>query len=160
MKNIIIFSFFAIAAICFFACAKDKGDVSGLFSDKKLFELAQNSTGHTYYQNGAALPAAGNSPHGSFRLRFNPKAFSALDSLGELPAGNVFPDSSLLVKEALSGNNVNLYAVMYKKQGAWLWAEYKPDGETVYSLFKDPSGCTSCHSQTPNRDFVRTFDLH
>lgn len=44
----------------------------------------------------------------------------------------------------------------------YLWAEYALDGRPVISLTgKGAIGsCVSCHSTTPNRDLMLTFDLH
>ena len=82
------------------------------------------------------------------------------------PAGNTFPSGSIIVKEVTSGGSVSLYAVMKKDPGndnagnGWLWGEYNPDGSTAFSVSKKGDGCISCHSGSPNRDLVRTFDLH
>ena len=133
--------------------------------DIQLFNELSVS-GYTYYQNGSTLSAAGNSPHGSFKLRFNNIAQTVLDSLGELPTGSSFPDGSIIVKEIYKNTNLDLYAIMKKDpsngnaNNDWVWAEYDPDGSTVISLSTQGSSCVGCHSQTPNRDFTRTFDLH
>ena len=136
-------------------------------ADIQLFnELS--ASGYTYYQSGFILSAAGNSPHGSFQLRFNDIAQTALDSLGELPPSGSFPNGSIIVKEIKAQNqgSTTLYAVMKKDpsnvnaNNGWVWAEYDPDGSTVISLSTQGSSCVGCHSQTPNRDFTRTFDLH
>lgn len=144
-------------------CTKDKADPSTQFTNAKLFALAKDSTGHTHLYNNPALfrQPAGNSPHGLFKVRFNKKAQDALVG-GKLPVNGTFPDSSLIVKDIYDGinGNITLYAVMYKYKGVWQWAEYKPDGTIAHSIFGSVGVCTSCHSNTPNRDLVRVFDLH
>jgi len=142
-----------------FSCRNDKS-YPGAFNDAGLFALTTDTAGTTYYQNGNILSAAGNSPHGSFKLRFNAKATSVLNGQLELSPSGIFPDSSLLVKEVFSGTTLQLYAVMFKHKGEWAWAEYGVTGNVIYSLANQGGACISCHSQSPNRDLVRTFDLH
>ena len=163
MKNYLMLT--AIAMIFIFviqACKKDKNDTD---SDNALYSEV-TASGYSYYQNGTILTAASASPHGSFKLRFNGTAKAALDSTGELPSGNTFPDGSIIVKEVYNGSSLNLYAVMKRDPSnanagsGWVWAEFKTDGSTAFSTSKKGDGCISCHSNTPNRDLVRTFDLH
>lgn len=144
-----------------YACTWDKGLPGTTLNDNALFQLATDTTGKVYYQNSAVLPPAGGSPHGNFRLRFNSKAASVLDGSLELPVGQTFPDSSLLVKEAVdNANNLTLYAVMYKYKGNWQWGEYYPGGSVIYTTSLNGAVCISCHSAGANRDLVRTFDEH
>jgi hypothetical protein len=157
------FVFLAVMSLVFVfhSCKKDvtTNDDVELFS-----ELSK--IGYSFYQGGNILPAAGSSPHGSFKLRFNDIAQTVLDSTGELPIGSSFPTGSVLVKEIYTGTNLDLYAVIQKKplssnsKNGWLWAEYNTDGSAIISLSENGSSCTSCHSQTQNRDFTLTFDLH
>ena len=145
--------------LLFHSCAKDKGPVPFQVSDRSLFELVQHTAGSGYYQSGAVLPGAGNSPHGSFKLRMNSVAQRVLNSAGELPAGGTFPDSSLIVKE-LQLPGTTQYAVMYKDGASWAWAELSASGNAVYSVTSKGASCIPCHSGSTNRDLVRTFDLH
>lgn len=145
------------------SCKKDK--VESVDGDSDLYnEIAAG--GFTYYQNAALLSAAGASPHGSFKLRFNATAQAALDSTGELPSGGTFPTGSIIVKEVHAGGSINLYAVMKKDPSnsnagsGWLWGEYKTDGSTAFSISKKGDGCISCHSGAENRDLTQTFVLH
>ena len=158
----LVFSLFLIAGVFIISCTKDRGILNGQLTDEKLFQLTTDTAGHTFYQSANYLAPAGGSPHGIFRLRFNPKAQSALDGTGELPVSGNFPDSSLLVKEVYDApsGNLTVYAVMYKLNGVWNWAEYGSGGNTVFSVYNNANTCTNCHNQTPNRDQVRTFDLH
>lgn len=119
-----------------------------------------------FYREGATLNAAPASPHGSFKLRFNQIAFDALDENEELPVGESFPTGSVIVKEVYNGNALALYAVIKKDPphedagNGWLWAEYNTDGSPAYSVSNKGVSCIGCHSDTPNRDLVRTFDFH
>nr|MBP7438447.1 cytochrome P460 family protein [Bacteroidia bacterium] len=144
------------------ACKKDKEESS---ADQAFSSEIRNGS-YSYYQNGNTLSAASPSPHGSFKLKFNSTALAALDSTGELPSGATFPNGSVIVKEVVSGSGVTLLAVMKKEPSnanagsGWMWAEYEPDGSTVFSVGKKGDGCIGCHSGSPNRDLVRSFDLH
>jgi hypothetical protein len=145
-------------------CEKDP-DPSGI-DDDALFALVQNNNFVYYKGANTLLSGAGDSPHGSFKLRFNAKAASVLDASGKLPAGVTFPDSSIVLKEVYSGNTLQLLVPMMKfpshnqSASGWLWAEYGPSGKVVYALKKEGSGCTGCHGGSTNRDFIRSFDLH
>ena len=149
--------------IVFQSCKNDKADIS---TDEILFNEIKSGS-YTYYRGGAILSAAAQSPHGSFKLRFNDTAVAALaDSTGELPTGSTFPNGSIIVKDVYTNGTFSLYAVMKKDPanahaaGGWLWAEYKTDGTPFLSTANKGDGCISCHSGTPNRDLTRTFDLH
>ncbi len=159
---------FAIAVLALLSlliaegCTKNKG--FGRL-DKDLLQEA-TSGNYTYYQNGALLPGVAPSPHGSFKLRVNDIAASVLDSAGELPVGVSFPKGSVLVKDIYTNGELVLYSIMKKDPSNtyagknWVWAEIKPDGTTPESAEKKGSACINCHSGTPNRDLVRTYDLH
>lgn len=143
------------------ACRKDKS----LTADKLVYNEMQEG-GFTYYQNGSLLNGVSPSPHGAFKLRFNGIALAALDSLGELPKGGIFPTGSVLVKEVYENGSLSLYVVMKKdpsnehEGSGWLWAEYNPDGTVDYPLNKKGQDCIGCHSGGISRDLTRTFDLH
>lgn len=134
-------------------------------TDASLFDEA-NESGYTYYQSGNTISPAVESPHGMYKLRFNSIALQALDGNGELPENTPFPRGSLLVKEVYRNSVLIGLAVMKKAPtdgsagDGWLWAEYELDGKPGASINTKGSGCISCHNDTPNRDLVRTFDLH
>ena len=54
-----------------------------------------------------------------------------------------FPEGSLVIKEGYSGSSRKLVAIMEKRDGAWFFAEYGHDGDTLFS--GQPSICTDCH---------------
>lgn len=135
--------------------------------DSTFFRILRQNQ-FAYYKGKDTLwqPAA-NSPHGPFRLRFNRWATLSLDDNGKLAPGNTFRDSSIVVKELFdAGGTLTGYAGMIRLQtdsnatAGWVWGEYRLDGSVIESVQTKGSGCVSCHSQTPNRDLVRSFDLH
>lgn len=161
-KPFFVISTLIIALAIVQSCKKDEPETD---ADRSLYDEISSGT-YSWYRDAEILPGVPPSPHGSFKLRFNQAAFNALDQTGELPEGESFPVGSILVKEIYSGNTLNLYAVMKKDPSnadagdGWVWAEFNPDGSVAYSASKKGGSCISCHSGTPNRDLVRTFDLH
>jgi len=159
MKKLSYLFILSCIVIAAYACKKETD------TDRALYDETIQS-GYVYYQNAALLPGLGNSPHGSFKLRFNAIAAAALDSTGELPVGSTFPDGSIIVKDVYSGSNITLYAVMKKDASnsdagdGWLWAEFEPNGKTIISTSKKGNSCIGCHSGNTNRDLTNTFDLH
>ena len=164
MKKTAITIGLAFISILFIqSCEKDKIETKD--SDVDLFNKVIQG-GYIYYQGGAILNPASPSPHGNFKLRFNATAFAALDTSGELPAGNSFPTGSVLVKELYNGGTLTQYAVINKDPAnpnagsGWVWAEFNTSGTAVFSTANKGDGCISCHSGSPARDLVKTFDLH
>lgn len=161
-KSAVVIAIILGAIFSIQSCRKDKVDTN---IDPLLFDEI-NSGAYTYYQNGTILSGAAPSPHGTFKLRFNATAATALDSTGELPIGGTFPDGSVLVKELYTGSNLILYVVMKKDPSninaasSWVWAEFNTDGSARYTSANKGAACINCHSGSPNRDLTRTFDLH
>ncbi|HNQ11915.1 MAG TPA: cytochrome P460 family protein [Bacteroidia bacterium] len=147
------------------ACKKDKQEITA--EDSTLFSNSTSGT-YTFYNNiDTIYDPAGGSPHGNFKLKFNSVANAALDSTGKLPVGSSFPNNSVIVKDVYSSSgNLNLVVVMQKASGNsnaganWLWGEYKPNGEVVYSVREKGASCTGCHGVSGNRDYTLSFDLH
>jgi len=163
MKKVFpILSFVVVLTLMVESCTKNKGLAN---IDTALLNEAR-AQGFIYYQNEALLPGVAPSPHGSFKLRVNSVAASVLDSLGELPVGTAFPEGSLIVKDIYENGKISLYSIMKKSASSsysgngWIWAEIKPDGKALVSAESRGKSCISCHSGTPNRDLVRTYDLH
>jgi hypothetical protein len=157
----IIFAFIISLAIIY-SCTKDKGRNPALaYTDFALRDSCQNSAAFVYYKNdpGTILSGA-HGPHGTFKLKFNHKAYAQLTDGGKLPVGSVFSDGSMVVKEILRSGNLVKYAIMYKLNGSWLWAEWTPDLVKDLSVNDNSSICTTCHSQSGNRDFVNAFSFY
>lgn len=137
-----------------------------VYTDSILYAESVTLNGYRYFRSGNRLSPASESPHEQFRLRFNDIAWRSLDSNEELPAGNSFPEGSVIVKEMIIGDKMTQFAVMKKASSdgsavsGWIWAAYLPNGEATFSLNRKGDACVSCHGDSPNRDFVRTFDLH
>ncbi|MES2565923.1 MAG: hypothetical protein V4565_03590 [Bacteroidota bacterium] len=159
-KQMLGIGFTAVMISCiFFSCKKDIGQNPLLaFTDKALLDSANNTVAFAYYKNDPTSVYSGtNGPHGAFKLKFNKKALLSLTDNGKLPAGQKFPDGSMIVKEIPSNG---LYAIMYKKSGSWLWSEVNKDGTVAYSVNKNGDGCIGCHSQTGHRDLVVSFNFY
>jgi hypothetical protein len=158
--KILVVSFVAVfTATVLFSCRKDIG-VNPLlaYSDKALLDSAKNEAAFTYYKNSPSSVYSGtNGPHGAFKLKFNKIAYAALTDNGKLPVGQQFPNGSFIVKEIPSNG---LYAMMYKREGSWIWSEVYNDGSILYSALQDPSVCTSCHAQSGHRDLVVSFNFY
>lgn len=154
----IVFAIVILASI-FYSCTKDVAKNPLLaYSDKALLDSAKNEAAFVYYKNDPSAVYAGtNGPHGAFKLKFNKIAYAALTDNGKLPVGAQFPNGSFIVKEIPSNG---LYALMYKKEGSWLWSEINSDGSIVHSVSKESSVCTSCHSQSGQRDLVVSFNFY
>lgn len=163
MRNLIYLSFsFILVSAILFSCSKDKGiDPNQAFSDKGLLDSCKNTLAFSYYYNKPdSVYTGAHGPHGSFKLKFNKIAYAALTASGKLPIGSKFPNGSMIVKEVVSGNGISLYALMYKRNNSWLWAEIEPGGKVLFSVNKESSTCTSCHSQAGNRDLVDSFNFY
>ena len=163
MKKSILFAFtLVILMAVVYSCTKDKGRNPALaYTDFALRDSCETSAAFVYYKNDpSAVYSGSNGPHGTFKLKFNHKAYSQLTDGGKLPVGSVFTDGSMVVKEIVSGGKLTKYALMYKLKGAWLWAEFTPDLVKDLSVNDNSSLCTSCHSQAGNRDLVNTFSFH
>lgn len=127
------------------------------FAAYPLFPHADSVTSGTLNGSTAHQPLV--------RVRMNSTAFSFLQS-GRFPAGGAFPDGSVIFKEIIINGRTEVYAVMYKDAtnplagNGWLWAEYQPNGNILFSLTTRGSGCKGCHEreQGPQHDFVRTFE--
>lgn len=163
--NFLVFSIF----IVFSSCVSDKKE-GPIISDATLFELAQSISAFSYYKNNLdTLNSDPASPHFPYvRIRFNPRAVSAMNvALSGLSATS-FPDESMIVKEIynVKGGSLQTYAVMYKLPGAgnsgngWVWNEMRADGSVIYSSARKGDQCVGCHQSGTAVDLVRTFGLH
>jgi hypothetical protein len=67
---------------------------------------------------------------------------------------DAWPIGSLIVKDGFEGNNLELIALMEKREDGWFWAEFFGD-ESKYS--GKPEVCLDCHDA--GDDYVLAFDL-
>lgn len=152
-----------------FACNKaNRGPVP---EDAALMLEVEDTTGSVYsILTPEIMDARGNSPRDYYRVRYNEIARSVLDESGKLPQGEVFPDGSLIVKEAYESKDPDAaliqYAIMkkdsespYQAEG-WTWYEVNADGSKPYSLARDGRKCLRCHVKKTNRDATRMSDLY
>lgn len=135
--------------------------------NESLYDESMSSSLVFYKGIDSTYTAAGGSPHGPFKLKFNTTASAALTDNGRLPAGSSFPQGSLIVKELYSGNLLTTYVVMkkdkeskFRSEGDWIWGEYKADGSLIYSAGNKGMSCIPCHTSGSVRDYTRSFDLH
>lgn len=160
--SLLIFAFIS-------SCVSEKEE-GAIVSDETLYSLAQNVSSFTYYKNRSdTLIADAESPHTPFvRIRFNPKASSAMNNSMDKLLTSSFPDESMIVKEVYDhkGGSLVDYAIMYKLKNAanngsgWIWSEIKSNGNVGYSSSRKGDQCVNCHSSNVNSDLVRTFGLH
>jgi len=159
-KYIIILVSISIGFICIvFSCTKEVAKNPEIaFNDKSLYDSCKYGIGFKYYKNKDSIyqvDPGSNSPHGAFKLKFNAIGFAVLTDSGRLPVGKRFPEGSMVVKEVQSNG---MYAFMYKHNNTWLWGEAHADGTTAFSVYKDAkAACINCHSQSGQRDYVRSF---
>lgn len=77
-----------------------------------------------------------------------------------IPAGTVFDEDTIIVKEQLNGDgSLNSLAVMYKgpagysaDSGDWWFAVVNPDGSTQVS--GQPGACVGCHMDAGETDWA------
>jgi len=158
LKKYIVIFFALIILIFIIACTKTVGyKPDSFYSDRALADSCINGAPYYYLNNSNTIFPGNNGPHGAFKLRLNSIALNALTENGKLPTSASMPNGSLIVKDIYKGNNISLYALMYKRENSWLWAEYDTKRKVVYSVNKNPGLCINCHNQSGNRDLVVTF---
>jgi hypothetical protein len=164
-KSFITIFLFAITAIALIMSCR-KNEISP--TDTALYEEIMDTSNFVYSTlTPTIVKGLANSPRGWERIRFNKIAFSALDNNGRLPRGSVFPDGSIIVKEAYTSFNGSLYqyAVMkkdknnkFEKKG-WLWSEIETNGFASYAVSMKGKKCINCHTRPDDIDATRTFVL-
>lgn len=75
------------------------------------------------------------------------------DALAQGVPEQAWPVGSLIVKDGFDGSELELVAVMDKREDGWFWAEYDDEGDADYS--GKPGLCIDCHRA--GSDFVRAF---
>ena len=146
---------------------------TAIATDRALFSLVTDTQPFSAYplfpnlnagSDGILTASSAHQP--LIRVRLNAMAAAALQN-GRLPSGAEFPDGSVIFKEVLSNSRqADVFAVMYKDRSnanagnGWLWAEYRPGGDVVFSITNRGNACTACHSldRGPANDFVRIFE--
>lgn len=81
---------------------------------------------------------------------------TVVGALAAAPGASEWPVGSIIVKDGYTeAGELELTAIMEKREDGWYWAEYDADGKALYS--GAPSICTDCHGS--GSDFVRAFSL-
>jgi hypothetical protein len=149
-----------LTSLTIFSCRKKK-------TTEAIFDESTNGALYFYKGKDTIYSPAGTSPHGNFKLKFNQTAFDALGADGKLPAGQTFPEGSLIVKEVYSSSGEKmLYAIMKKDRKSkfanhkWIWAEYELNGDVKVNIAREGKDCVDCHTSGVTRDLTLSFDLH
>jgi hypothetical protein len=152
------------------SCSKDPDtndmDQTNLYNDAAMYQEITNGSFYYYQSDTATLTAAGNSPHGTFKLLFNQEAKNALGTDGKLAVGDTFPTGSIILKDVIRNGTTRFYAAMWKQPASsntnedWLWYEANLDGSLLVSITAKGNGCIGCHRANTNRDFTNSFDVH
>ncbi|MBL7924037.1 MAG: cytochrome P460 family protein [Bacteroidia bacterium] len=166
MKTRILAQMLLVAMVFLLASCKKEEEKEKKANTDLYCEI--NAGPYAYYSGTPVITEGLGGAHGFMKVRFNSVAQTALDSSGKLPTGSAFPNGSVIVKEVYNslGGGLQLYAVMKKENwneyagSSWLWGEYRPGGEVVFSVAKKGNGCISCHSSPDHRDLTKVFDLH
>lgn len=148
------FTFLGAWAVCVLGACGDNQDPQGSVDlwtelqtlDYRSFERAP----------GYEVRRESESPHSDFvDIYINDVVSQALtegSALTEWPVG------SLIVKDGFTDDGeLELVAVMEKREDGWYWAEYFDFDPPEATYSGQPAVCTGCHSS--GSDFVRAFDL-
>ncbi|MBX2896490.1 MAG: cytochrome P460 family protein [Cyclobacteriaceae bacterium] len=162
----IIFLFFG-AVIIINSCNSEDINPGPIPEDTQLMQEIVNIADFQYtIFHPTIVQSVSNSPREFERVRINSIGNAVLGNDGRLPKGGVFPDGTIIVKEAYSGLNGTLiqYAIMKKEstnkyaRNGWLWYEVNADGSKPYSIGMKGQKCINCHTKPANRDATRTFE--
>ncbi len=169
MRALLIFTALC-AIVAINSCTKDPvtddDDPIVTYTDTDLFQLINNEEFFYYKGDTSLLSAAGNSPHGTFKLLFNQTANEALGPDGKLAVGDTFPTGSIVLKDVIRNGSTLFYAAMWKQPSSananedWLWYEANLNGSLLVSINANGNGCIGCHRGNAQRDFTNSFDLH
>jgi len=165
MKTKQVFALILISIVFLFVSYKCKNDKQAEGTDKLLYDMARETTGFTWYKKSDALLNTTSGSGHSFpylRTRYNQVAAARLDDQGKITAGSLFPEGSLIVKEFHdSSKKLARYAILYKETGnqdadskGWVWGYINADGTVAQEASKRGSGCSDCHNQSGNIDYM------
>jgi hypothetical protein len=96
------------------------------------------------------------------RTRYNSIAAANLNDAGKIIEGSTFPAGSVIVKEFHDNSQkIARYAVLYKNPDSkdadskgWVWGYINADGTIAQSATEKGNGCSSCHNQSGNIDYM------
>jgi hypothetical protein len=161
IMNKLLFLLFPIIVLSIISCKKSK--VAGI--DGELYEMAQETSGFTWYKNSSALldkSSGSGHPQEFLRTRYNSIAATQLESNGKIMAGAIFPEGSLIVKELFENSTkLDRYAILYKDtdneaadDNGWVWGYINENGNVSVSASTKGTQCISCHTQADNIDYM------
>lgn len=163
-KNIfiVLVTFVLILSVPFSSCNKDE-EAEGI--DKQLLDMAENTSGFTWYKNDDALldKSSGSGHDYPFlRTRFDAIASAMLDDDGKIMDSITFPEGSLIVKELYSdASSLDRYAILYKQSNntyadanGWIWGYVNADGTVAVTAEDKGVQCIGCHNQEGNIDYM------
>jgi len=165
MKTKSVFAFILISSVFLFVTSGCKNEKQAEGTDRMLYDMARETTGFTWYKKTDALLNTTSGSGHSFpflRTRYNQAAASSLDENGKIIANSVFPEGSVIVKEFHdSSKKLSRYSVLYKEAGnqdadskGWVWGYINADGTVAQAASKKGSGCSDCHNQSGNVDYM------
>lgn len=162
--SFLLFSF----VIAINSCQREDLNPGPVPEDAQLMQEIADTANYQYTVfHPTIVQSVSNSPREFERVRINTIGNGVLDSNGRLPKGTVFPNGTIIVKEAYDGLNGKLiqYAIMKKEpanryaNNGWLWYEVNIDGTNPFSIGLKGLKCIKCHTSFANTDATRTFDL-
>lgn len=121
---------------------------------KALWEHISTTSPYTQWQfwDDHQGMQKGDAPHGSFHKVY----------VNDIAYGSAFApmkNGSIVVKENYNDKKkLMAITVMYKVDdynpdaGDWFWVKYSPKGKA--NPYGKPKGCISCHSATPDSDYI------
>lgn len=153
---------FALFIFTIQSCKKEE-EATGI--DREMFDLAQASSGFTYYKNSnALLSSSSGSGHSEdfLKTKYNAIAATMLDANGKIIPSSVFPEGSLIVKELYENSTtIGRYAILYKQStnenadaNGWVWGYINADASVAAPASDKGSACISCHLQADNIDYM------
>jgi hypothetical protein len=142
----------AIALLLLLAACRENDDPEGA---GELLDQVQADEYRSWQRApGYESRVASNAPHSDAVEIFVNDVVAGVLAEGSGPTE--WPIGSIIVKDGYTeAGELDLIAIMEKRESGWYWAEYSEDGTVLYS--GAPSICTDCHA--PGSDFVRAFPL-
>lgn len=144
------------------ACNKEE-TAEGI--DKELYDMAQNTSGYTWYKNSNSyLDKSSGSGHNFpfLRTRYNAAAADQLDSTGKIKTDASFAEGSFIVKELYNDDkSLSRYAMLYKQpndvnadSSGWVWGYVNADGSVAVTAIDKGKQCIGCHIQPESIDYM------
>lgn len=149
-----------LIALTVLGCTKDEAGDSGLDAETQAIVDELNTALEDHESWSQAPEWDGVQPsetvHGEWtEIWFNDAAYSTY----EAQAGGDMPDGAIVTKQAYGAEDRSdplNHTTMFKKDGAWFWASWSPEGDLLESSFDVPS-CSGCHASGQDSIMVLTW---